>query len=91
MGKSAQKEKIKWLAILFLAVGCFVLALTTQQVLFNLITILLAIVVYRFGQPILFKEYDEKRKKKYEEAIKIRQAAQEAVVSKKVFKNKKVG
>lgn len=53
---------------------------------FNLIAIGLAIIVYKYGNPVLFKEYDERRRKKYEDAMRVRQAAQTAITSKKLFK-----
>jgi len=40
MGKS---EKIKWQLLLFLAIGCYLLALVTQQYLFNVVAIGLAV------------------------------------------------
>ena len=73
MGKS---EKIKWQLLLFLAIGCYLLALVTQQYLFNVVAIGLAVCVYKYGSPVLFKEYDERKKKKEEEAAKVREAGQ---------------
>ncbi|MDT2595424.1 hypothetical protein P7D52_02370 [Enterococcus dongliensis] len=84
--KTKDKGKAKWIIILFIALACFITALVTSQVIFNLIAIFLAILVYKFGNPILFKEYDEKRKIKYEDAIKVREAARIAVSSRKIFK-----
>lgn len=62
--KRENKEKTKWFAVLFLAILSFILAFLTQQILFNLIAIGLAIIVYKYGNPVLFKEYDERRRKK---------------------------
>lgn len=73
MGKS---EKIKWQLLLFLAIGCYLLALVTQQYLFNVVAIGLAVCVYKYGSPVLFKEYDERKKKKEEEAAKVREVVQ---------------
>lgn len=86
MIKRENKEKMKWLFVLFLAIVSFILAFMTQQLIFNFITIGLAICVYKYGNPILFKEYDERRKKKYEAARQVRNAAQTAITSKRVFK-----
>lgn len=61
--KRENKEKTKWFAVLFLAILSFILAFLTQQILFNLIAIGLAIIVYKYGNPVLFKEYDERRRK----------------------------
>ena len=84
--KEENKEKTKWLLILFLAIISFIVAFMTQQLVFNIVAIGLSICVYKYGNPILFKEYDARRKKKYEEAMRVRNAAQEAITSKKLFK-----
>ncbi|MBX8936739.1 hypothetical protein [Enterococcus gilvus] len=84
--RSENKEKTKWLFVLFLAIISFILAFMTQQIIFNFIAIGLAICVYKYGNPVLFKEYDEGRREKYEEAMQVRQAAQTAITSKKIFK-----
>lgn len=86
MIKRENKEKTKWLLILFLAIVSFILAFMTQKLIFNAIAISLAICVYKYGNPILFKEYDERRKKRYEEAPQVRDAAQTAITSKRIFK-----
>ncbi|MBU5361497.1 hypothetical protein KQI58_10450 [Enterococcus raffinosus] len=86
MIKRENKEKMKWLFVLFLAIVSFILAFMTQQLIFNFITIGLAICVYKYGNPILFKEYDERRKKKHEAVMQVRNAAQTAITSKRVFK-----
>lgn len=79
-------EKTKWLLVLFLAIISFLLAFMTQQLIFNFIAIILAICVYKYGNPILFKEYDDRRKRKYKEAMEVRNAAQTAITSKRIFK-----
>ena len=84
--RSENKEKTKWLFVLFLVIISFILAFMTQQIIFNFIAIGLAICVYKYGNPVIFKEYDERRRKKYEEAMQVRQAAQTAITSKKIFK-----
>lgn len=80
------KEETKWLLVLFLAIISFLLAFMTQQLIFNFIAIILAICVYKYGNPILFKEYDDRRKRKYKEAMEVRNAAQTAITSKRIFK-----
>lgn len=84
--RSENKEKTKWLFVLFLAIISFILSFMTQQIIFNFIAIGLAICVYKYGNPVIFKEYDERRRKKNEEAMQVRQAAQTAITSKKIFK-----
>lgn len=86
MKKQADRNKIKWLGLLFLAIAAFMAALATGQVVFNGIAIVLAIYIYKFGNPILFKEYDERRNQKYQAAQVVRKAAQQAVVQRKIFK-----
>lgn len=86
MNTEKNKEKAKWLFLLFIAVACFGIALATNQILFNIIAIVLAVCIYHYGNPILFKEYDDRRNKKYQEAMKVRRAAQEALTSKRIFK-----
>ena len=54
----------------------------------NLVVILLAIYIYKYGNPVLFKEYDEKRKKKIEESMVVREAAKEALNSGNLFRKK---
>ncbi|MGM0168385.1 hypothetical protein IGI39_004140 [Enterococcus sp. AZ135] len=84
--KKENREKTKWLVVLFLAIVSFILAFITQQLIFNFAAIGLAVCVYKYGNPVLFKEYDDRRKKKYEEAMQVRNAAQTAITSKKIFK-----
>lgn len=84
--KREKSKKAKWLILLFMAILNFFLAFMTQQLIFNVVAIALAICIYKYGNPILFKEYDERKKKKYEEAMQVRNAAQTAITSKKIFK-----
>lgn len=86
MEKNRERKKLKWLGLLFLAIAAFISALATGQIIFNVVAIALAVYIYKFGNPILFKEYDEKRRCKYEEAQVVREAAQKAVMQKKIFK-----
>ncbi|OJG47859.1 hypothetical protein RV03_GL001565 [Enterococcus gallinarum] len=58
----------------------------TQKLIFNAIAISLAICVYKYGNPILFKEYEERRKKRYEEALQVRDAAQTVITSRRILK-----
>lgn len=82
-------SKLKWLLLLFLAIALFILALFTGQTSLNLIVIGLAICIYKYGNPILFKEYDEKRKKQLEESRLVQEAVHETLQSKKLFKKNK--
>ncbi|MBV7389139.1 hypothetical protein KUA55_00490 [Enterococcus sp. ALS3] len=79
---------MKWYGLLFLAVVLFLTAMATKQVLLNLIVIGLAVYIYKYGSPILFKEYDEKRKKKLEESEAVREAAKTALQSGNLLRKK---
>ncbi|MGM0237784.1 MULTISPECIES: hypothetical protein [Enterococcus] len=86
--KQIEREKMKWYGLLFLAVVLFLTAMATKQVLLNLIVIGLAVYIYKYGSPILFKEYDEKRKKKLEESEAVREAAKTALQSGNLLRKK---
>lgn len=60
------EKKMKWNIILFLAIGLFGLGLFSGQVLFNILAIVLAFIIHRFGNPILFKDYYERKRKSQE-------------------------
>ncbi len=45
-----------------------------------------ALVIYKYGNHVLFREYDEKRKRKIEESIKIKEAAKEILREKSFIK-----
>lgn len=86
--KQSEKGKLKWYLLLFIAVVLFLTAMATRQVWVNVIVIALAVYIYKYGNPILFKEYDEKRKKKIEESLVVREAAKEALNSGNLFRRK---
>lgn len=84
-----QVSKVKWMLLLFLAIGLFIMALFTGYLFLNVIVIGLAVYIYKYGNPILFKEYDEKRRKQLAESRVIQEAVQETLQSKKLFKKTK--
>lgn len=86
MNKANQKEKIKWLFFLSVATLSFMLALLTQKIIFNLVAIVVAVYIYKNGNPILFKEYDEKKRMQYKETQKIREAVKEIISSNRIVK-----
>ncbi|MBK4844648.1 hypothetical protein CUZ98_0547 [Enterococcus faecium] len=43
-------------------------------------------MIYKYGNHVLFREYDEKRKRKIEESIKIKEAAKEILREKSFIK-----
>ncbi|MGX7196029.1 hypothetical protein [Enterococcus olivae] len=84
-----QASKVKYMLLLFLALGLFILALYTGQLMLNVVVMGLGIYIYKNGNPILFKEYNEKRKKQLEESKMVQEAVKETIQSKKLFtKNK---
>lgn len=87
--RSNQVNKVKWMLLLFLAIGLFITALFTGRLILNGIVIILAIYIYKYGNPILFKEYDEKRGKQLAESRVVQEAVQETLQSKKLFRKTK--
>lgn len=86
--KQSEKGKVKWYLLLFIAVILFLTAMATQQLFLNVIVIGLAVYIYKYGNPILFKEYDEKRNMKHKESMVVREAAKEALNSGNLFRRK---
>lgn len=82
-------EKAKWMGLLFLALGLFILALLTHNSFLNLIVIGLSVYIYKYGNPILFKEYDAKRQAQYQQYQMVQKAASEATRSGSLFRSKK--
>lgn len=88
MIKSKETAKLKWYLMLLLAILLFFTAMATGQLILNAVVIVLAIIIYKYGNPILFKEYDEKRKQKMEQSLAVREAAKDALNSGKLFRKK---
>lgn len=86
--KQSDKGKVKWYLLLFLAVSLFLTAMATQQIALNFVVIGLALVIYKFGSPVLFGEYEEKRKQKLADSLAVREAAKEVLNSGELFKKK---
>lgn len=61
-----KKSRAFWLFILMLACGFFLVGFASQNFIANLIAIILAFFVSRYGYDLLFKEYDEKNREKRE-------------------------
>lgn len=81
-------EKTKWLLLLFVTILLFIVGLYTKIVAINVIVIGMSIYIYKYGNPVLFKEYDEKKKINKKQAMAVQKAAQEAIRTKKIFKTK---
>lgn len=69
--------KTKYLIILFIALVLFIGGLNNGSYINNIIAIFLGYIVYSKGDKFLFKQYNERKKKKDEEARKFRQALKE--------------
>lgn len=79
-------EKMKWYFVLLLAIGLFIANLSLQNLLVNIVIIILSVLLYRFGSPILFKEYNQRQKQKMNDSDEIRKAANQVLTSGKLFK-----
>ncbi|MGX7417289.1 hypothetical protein ACWOFR_00655 [Carnobacterium gallinarum] len=80
------REKTKWFSLLMIAILLFIVALLTQLYVLNLIVIVLAVYIYKYGNPVLFKEYDAKRKVQYQQYQTVQKAAQESLRQGSIFK-----
>ena len=76
-----EKKKATWYLILLLNIFIFIIALRTNVLLFNLLSISLSIIIYKYGSPIMFKEYNEKKKAKELELEKIKFANKEIILN----------
>lgn len=83
-----EKNKFKWFVLLYIAISLFLIAMVTNQVVLNIITIVIAIYIYKGGQAILFKEYYDRRDKKLKESKVIRDAVKEKFSKGKLFRKK---
>lgn len=79
-------EKIKWYLVLLFSIGLFIANLTLQNLMVNLLIIGLAIILYRYGNPILFEGYDQRNKQKMNDSTEIRKAVHQVLTSGKLFK-----
>lgn len=79
-------EKIKWNVLLFIDILLFILALITEFYPMYFVVIVLSFFIYKEGNPILFKEFDAKRKEKYQQYKIVQEAANQAVKTKRLFK-----
>ncbi|GAB2027850.1 hypothetical protein OfM2_17550 [Lactovum odontotermitis] len=56
-------KKMWWTMLLFLDIALFSLSLISGQVLFNIPVIILAFFIHRFGNPVLFEDYYNRKRK----------------------------
>lgn len=64
-------NKFFWVCILFLACVLFILGLLTNNIVFNIVSIILSIVIFSKGDSILFEEYNNNKKKEKIELKKL--------------------
>lgn len=84
--KREEIEKIKWTVVLCGTLLLFLYGLFTQNIIINLLVIFFALVIYKYENHVLFREYDEKRKQKIEESMKIKEATKEILREKSFIK-----
>ncbi|MBO0470436.1 hypothetical protein JZO66_07750 [Enterococcus sp. DIV0242_7C1] len=82
-------EKGKWFMLLFLDILLFIIAMATNIIPIYFLVILLSFFIYKDGNAVLFKEYDERKKQKYEEYKLIQDAAKETIRTGKLLKKKR--
>lgn len=87
--KLNQLTKVKWMLLLFTTMVLFAIALMTGKLYLNIVVIGLALLIYKYGNPILFKEYEASRRKKLSETKKVQAAVSETLQQKKLFKKNK--
>lgn len=69
------KEKFKWSLLLFVAILSFIISLTTGNMVFSIIAIVLAVIIYKNGDEILFSSINKKNKEKREQARVLKEAS----------------
>lgn len=84
--KKEETEKFKWTIALGLTFLCFLYGLFTQNILIQLLVMLSATLIYKNGNKILFKEQEEKRKRRIEESMKLKEATKEIIREKRFIK-----
>ncbi|EOH95953.1 hypothetical protein UAY_03379 [Enterococcus moraviensis ATCC BAA-383] len=81
--------KAKWMLLLFMDVLLFILALSINITPLYFLVIILSFYIYKNGNAVLFKEYDERKKQKYEEYKVVQDAAKQAIRKGNLLKKKK--
>ncbi|MFD2307405.1 hypothetical protein [Enterococcus termitis] len=87
-GVVMMSQKGKWTLLLFVDILLFLLAITTTLTPIYFLVILLSFFIYKDGNAVLFKEYDERKKQKYEEYKRVQEAAQATIRTGKLLKRK---
>ncbi|WP_086445338.1 MULTISPECIES: hypothetical protein [Enterococcus] len=82
-------QKGKWMLLLFTDILLFILALSINITPLYFLVMILSFYIYKNGNAVLFKEYDERKKQKYEEYKVVQDAAKEAIRTGNLLKKKK--
>lgn len=82
-------QKGKWMLLLFLDILLFICALSINILPLYFLVMLLSFFIYKNGNAVLFKEYDDRKKQKYEEYKVVQEAAKESIRTGKIIKKKK--
>ncbi|MGX7245537.1 hypothetical protein ACWOC1_11915 [Enterococcus quebecensis] len=83
-------QKRTWTALLFLDIILFLLALSINIVPLYFLVIFLSFFIYKNGNAVLFKEYDERKKQKYEEYKVVQNAVKETIRKGNILKKKEL-
>ena len=82
------QDKIRWSIVLLADVVLFIFALLSGKIALNVGVIALSIIIYKYGNPVLFKEIDNKKRKQLAESKAIREAVEKVIQDKKLFSKK---
>ncbi|WP_375180394.1 hypothetical protein [Enterococcus rotai] len=82
-------QKGKWMLMLFTDILLFILALSINITPLYFLVMILSFYIYKNGNAVLFKEYDERKKQKYEEYKVVQDAAKEVIRTGNLLKKKK--
>lgn len=80
------KTKFFWYVLVLLAISLFVLSLSYAQPLLNVLVILLAICFYKYGDQVIFSEYNKKREWKKRQGEEINTATRTIIQEGRLFK-----
>lgn len=82
------QEKTKWYLCLLIDIVLFILGLLSRSIALNLVVIGLSLVIYRYGNPVLFETINKKRQEKLAESNEIRKAVTQVIQDRKLFSKK---
>lgn len=80
------KSKFFWYIVLFLAISLFGFSLMYQQPLINFIVIILALCIFKYGDDIIFAEFNKKRTEKKRKGMQLTEATRTIMQDGRLFK-----